>query len=84
MKRLVCVLLSLALLFCAAPLGALAEGGITGATWIPPNLPPGKKKDCLSSPLRPALPPPSWRLRPPVKRMWQTPKTSPLPWIPNP
>ena len=29
MKRLLCVLVSLALLFCAAPLGALAEGGVT-------------------------------------------------------
>ncbi len=29
MKRLLCVLVSLAVLFCAAPLGVLAEGGVT-------------------------------------------------------
>ena len=44
MKRLVCVLLSLALLFCAAPLGALAEGGITGANLDPSQFTAGEEE----------------------------------------
>ena len=41
MKRLLCVLVSLALLFCAAPLGALAEGGVTQQ-----NLDASQKETC--------------------------------------